>query len=65
VRYDYAGNDRVPQYFLRSVGPATGIEWTVSGRTALLVRGWYERQSRTNLPDQGIANITMSLNVSI
>jgi hypothetical protein len=65
MRYDYAGNDRVPQYFLRSVGPASGIEWTVSGRTAFLVRGWYERQSRTNLPDQGIANITMSLNVSI
>ena len=46
-------------------GPATGIEWIVSNRTAFLVRGWYERQSRTNLPDQGIANITMSLNVSI
>jgi hypothetical protein len=65
MRYDYAGNSRVPQYFLRSVGPATGIEWTVSNRTAFLVRGWYERQSRTNLPDQGIANITMSLNVSL
>ncbi len=65
MRFDYAGSRRVPQHFLRSVGPATGIEWSVSTRTALLVRGWYERQSRTGLPDRGIANITMSLNVSL
>lgn len=65
MRFDYAGNSRVPQYFLRSVGPATGIEWNVSNRTAFELRGWYERQSRTGLPDHGIANITMSLNVSL
>jgi hypothetical protein len=65
VRFDYAGNRRIPQYFLRSVGPSTGIEWTVTGRTAFAVKGWYEFQSRTGLPDQGIANITMSLNVSL
>ncbi|HLF15398.1 MAG TPA: hypothetical protein VI932_10975 [Bacteroidota bacterium] len=65
MRFDYAGNRRVPQQFLRSVGPATGIEWSVSSRTALTVKGWYERQSRTGLPDHGIANVTMSLNVSL
>ncbi len=65
TRFDYSGDTRVPKQFLRSVGPATGIEWNVSHRTAFSVKGWYERQSRTGLPDQGIANITMSLNVSL
>jgi hypothetical protein len=65
MRFDYAGTNRVPQYFMRSVGPATGVEWSVSNRTAFAVKGWYERQTRTGLPDDGIANITMSLNVSL
>ena len=65
MRFDYAGDRRIPQQFLRSVGPATGMEWIVGERTALLVKGWYEHQSRTGLPDHGIANITMSLNVSL
>ncbi len=65
MRFDYTGDTRVPKQFLRSVGPATGIEWNVSNRTAFAMKGWYERQSRTGLPDQGIANITMSLNVSL
>ena len=65
MRFDYTGDTRVPKQFLRSVGPATGIEWNVSNRTAFAMKGWYERQSRTGLPDRGIANITMSLNVSL
>ncbi len=65
MRFDYSGNRRFPAYFLRSVGPATHIDWSVGGRTSLSVRGWYERQTRTGLPVHGIANITMSLNLSL
>ena len=65
MRFDYQGFTRVPAYFLRSVGPATLIDWSVTERTALSLKGWYERQSQTNRPDHGIANITMSLNLSL
>jgi len=65
MRFDYSGNERIPAYFLRSAGPATLIDWSVGGRTSLSIKGWYERQSRTGLPVHGIANITMSLNLSL
>jgi hypothetical protein len=65
TRFDYSGGRRFPAYFLHSVGPATLIDWDVSMKTSLSVKGWYERQSQTGLPVHGIANITMSLNLSL
>jgi hypothetical protein len=65
LRFGYIGENRVPERYFRSIGPTTGIEWSVSNRTALSVRGWYERQSRTGLPENGVANMSMSLNINL
>ncbi|HSG27406.1 MAG TPA: hypothetical protein VLA34_02920 [Candidatus Krumholzibacterium sp.] len=65
LRFGYLAEKRVPERFFRSIGPTTGIDWQVSGRTVLSFHGWYEHQSQTGLPDNGIANMSMSLNINL
>ena len=60
-RYAYSGQERNLEDFFRSLGPTTSVSWLLHERTALTVQGWYEHQTQTGLPDHSIANVTMSL----
>ncbi len=63
IRFGYTGSDRTVESTLRSMGPLASVSLTLSGRTDLLVRGWYERQSQTGQPDRGYTTMVMLLNV--
>ncbi|MBI4547390.1 MAG: hypothetical protein HY707_05395 [Ignavibacteriae bacterium] len=64
-RFSYVGRERILEYFLRSIGPITGILWNPGGRMDFSLKGWYEQQSLTGLPKRSYANMTMSLSVSM
>jgi hypothetical protein len=65
IRFRYVGSEKQQEFFLRSVGPVTRIEWNVGERTLFLLKGWYERLTQTAQPDAGVANMTMSLSVRL
>lgn len=65
TRFRYVGSEKRQEFFLRSIGPVTRIEWNVSKRTLFLLKGWYERLTQTGQADIGVANMTMSLSVLI
>jgi hypothetical protein len=61
VRYGFSGPDKTAENYLRSVGPMSSIGITVSERTALSVKGWYERLSQTDQLDRSYTTIVMLL----
>ncbi|MBI1805804.1 MAG: hypothetical protein HYR76_01980 [Ignavibacteria bacterium] len=65
LRYGYVGQERVPETFLRSRGPMASMMLNVGGRTDLLIRGWYERQSQTGQPDHGFTTMVMSMDIRL
>lgn len=64
-RFSYQGTERLPDSFLRSIGPITGIRWNVGQRTELFVKGWYENQSLTGQPGRSFTNVNASFTVLI
>jgi hypothetical protein len=65
LRYSYNGDKKLLDRSLRSIGPVSSIQWTVSERTDLAVKGWYETQTQTDQSTLGFANMTMSLIMKI
>jgi hypothetical protein len=64
-RYSFAGQDRILDRYLRSIGPVSGIVWSVGDRTEFSTTGWFEDQSQTGSAGRSFANMTMSLTVHI
>ena len=64
-RYAYSGSDRILDQQIRSIGPVTTVDWTVTNRTSFLLKGWYENQKQTGTPNRGIVTMTMSLVVHL
>ncbi|MBI3194836.1 MAG: hypothetical protein HYZ34_10285, partial [Ignavibacteriae bacterium] len=58
-RFAYSGTEKKQDYFLRSVGPTTAIDWSIGTRTRLQVKGWYELLSQTGQQRTRNANMTM------
>jgi hypothetical protein len=58
-RFAYAGVEKKQEFFLRSIGPTTAIDWSVGSRTRLQVKGWYEHLSQTGQQRTTNANMTM------
>ncbi len=65
ARFSYQGTERQLDSFLRSIGPITGIRWSVGQRTELFVKGWYENQSLTGQPGRSFTNVNASFMVLI
>lgn len=64
-RFSYQGTERQLDSFLRSIGPITGVRWSVGQRTELSVKGWYEDQSLTGQPSRSFTNVNASFRVLI
>lgn len=64
-RFQYIGSEKALEFFLRSIGPLTKIQWDVSSRTQFLLKGWYERLSQTGQSTNSIANMTMTLSMTL
>ncbi len=58
-RFAYAGAEKKQDFFLRSIGPTTAIDWSVGSRTRLQVKGWYEHLTQTGQHRTTNANMTM------
>ncbi len=65
LRFNYIGNERSLESFLRSSGTITTIVWSVTGHAECSLRGWYEVQSQSNAVQRSFANMTMLLTIYI
>jgi hypothetical protein len=65
IRYGYTGSERMADNFLRSIGPMASIGMTVSERTTLSIKGWYERFSQTNQIDRSYTTMIMLLTLRL
>ncbi|MBI3189306.1 MAG: hypothetical protein HYZ33_01530 [Ignavibacteriales bacterium] len=64
-RFAYTGAEKRQEFFLRSMGPTTAIEWSVGSRTRLLVKGWYESLRQTGQQQNNNANMTMECSIQL
>lgn len=64
-RDQYVGADRVPESFLRSVGPLTTIELNFGRRTRIFFNGWFEHQVQTGQVSRNAATMTMACSLFI
>ncbi len=64
-RFAYTGAEKRQEFFLRSVGPTTVIDWSVGSRTRLLVKGWYESLQQTAQQRSNNANMTMECSIQL
>lgn len=64
-RYTYTGGTRKLDSFLRSVGPTCLIAWRVNRFGELRFKGWYERRRLEGGGTTSLANMTMSITITL
>jgi len=65
TRYMFSGSERVPETFLRSIGPVATALWHAADRADLVLKGWFEQQSQTNQLDRSYSNMTMTFTLRL
>lgn len=65
TRYSYSGTTRKLDSFLRSVGPTCMILWRPQGKGEVMMKGWYEQRRLEGGGTRSLANMTLTVTLTI
>ncbi|HXG00108.1 MAG TPA: hypothetical protein VNL69_04945, partial [Bacteroidota bacterium] len=65
TRYSYSGESRKLDSFLRSIGPTCLIVYDVNASSEVTMKGWYEHRRLEGGGSRSLANITLTVTLTI
>ncbi len=60
-RFTYGPAGKVPDSYLRSIGPTCAILWSPGSHSQIAMRGWYENRRQSDGTSRGLTTMTLTL----